>query len=177
MRHCCATSFRHSLLILGFLAVCPVCLGQTKSARVCVVQVRGSEAPPRPGYDAEKLAAELSGRELPAGGTVEAVIISEGTQKEVNARVTQRACEYLVRVWRHSNLNAVATEPPVAQIPVGRMTFDLDTVDFELRDVGSRKVVARGTQRVPTVFHRGGKHYLFLPYPALAQQITAKLIS
>lgn len=169
-------SFRKSILTMGgFLVVCPVCFAQTKAVRVCVRQVRGPETPPRPDYDARKLAEELSGRELPRGGAVEAVLISKGTRAEVNGHVKQQGCEYLVDVWRHGKLNAVDSQPPPADMPLGRTTLDLDTVDFELRDLGSNRVVARGLQRVPTVYHRGGRHYLFLPYPVLAKEISVKL--
>ncbi|MGH9865377.1 MAG: hypothetical protein ACRD4H_08185, partial [Candidatus Acidiferrales bacterium] len=135
------------------------------------------DIPPRPGYDATKLAEELSGRALSDGETVEAIVITEQTAKAVSTRAKKEGCRYLVRIWRHGNLNAPDVDPEADagnRMPRGAIVYDRDTVDFDLRDVRSRNVVTRGAEPVPTIYAKQG-HHLFLPYPLLAKQIIAKL--
>lgn len=159
------------------LLIVPRGFGQTKTVHICVVQVKGTDVPPTPSYDAAKLAEQLSERELPDGDTVAAVVITEKAARTLSAHINQEGCGYLVRVWRHGNLNASYSDSPDAAngMPAGgAVAFDRDTVDFELREVGSRKVVARGAEPVPTIYAKQG-HRLFVPYPLLATQIAAKL--
>lgn len=172
--------FQKNALVLGtvaFLLIAPRGFGQTKAVRICVAQVKGTDVPPTPSYDAAKLAEQLSERELSDGQTVAAVVITEKTAKALSARINQEGCGYLVKVWRHGNLNASYSGSPDAanRMPAGgAVAFDRDTVDFELRGVGTRKVVARGAEPVPTIYAKQG-HRLFVPYPLLATQIAAKL--
>jgi hypothetical protein len=136
-------------------------------------------------YDASQLAVELSKSRLSRGGLVEGIAVPQKTTKELSAEIKEGVCDYVVKVWRHESadtwLHSPASPPglmaipsPMPELPLPRPIHDRDTIDFELRKVGSAYVIAKGVAPVPRTY-RGEDRPSTTPYPLFAAQIVAHL--
>jgi hypothetical protein len=181
-----ALTIMHERVFLCAGLVCLLALSaaaEPRAVRVCVVQEKeGLASPPVPGYDASKLGEELSKRKLSDGTPVRGIAVSGKGTKSLDALLERGACDYVVRIWRHENVddsyvNSPAGLPSPAPMPGGAqpaLAHDRYTVDFELRKEGGRKVIARATLPPPTIYAKQG-HRLFMPYPLFATRIVAHL--
>jgi hypothetical protein len=156
------------------------------------------------GNDALRLARELSSRKLGSGVPLTVVAITgkalSSREEEkladpstpfVRVLLTQKGakvrgaeiegfgCEYMIEVTHHEgadNFDAVQTgipksSPETASPGPGG---DPETVGYELRKAGSKKVIARAIAPPLTVFVRQGRR-VFNPYVLFADQIMKKI--
>jgi hypothetical protein len=143
--------------------------------RICVVQVKegfeGTDQTQATGIDATKLVQELSTRKLKDNTTITAIPLIRMPRKNVDAKVEQLRCGYVVEVWRHisvDDLDSGSPGPALVQ-PMG----DRDMVEYQLRRPGVRKVLASGSALPPT--YHGKSHWLTTPYPIFATAIVKRI--
>lgn len=179
-------------LYFVLLFAAPRLSAQASPLKVCVSQ-NGD------GYDALQLARELSSRKLEAGSPIgvvaitgkalsaqeereladrssrfERVVVKEKSLKARSDEIERLGCDYTVQVWHLDgaaapDVNGTADNPSTAPgVP--------ETVSYELRKAGSKKVLARGVAPPRMVFVRQGRR-MFDPYPLFADQILKKLNS
>jgi hypothetical protein len=182
----------HLWLCFILLFAAPELSAQTSLLKVCVSQ-------DGEGYDALRLARELSSRKLESGTPLAVVamtrkvlssqeeqeladrtslfvrvLLKEQTAKARSDEIERLACDYNIQVWHHESaasldVNGTADNPSTIQgVP--------ETVSYELRKAGSKRVLARGLAPPRTVFVRQGRR-VFNPYPLFADQIVKKLNS
>jgi hypothetical protein len=190
----------HLWLCFILLFAAPELSAQTSLPKVCVSQ-------DGEGYDALRLARELSSRKLESGTPLAVVamtrkvlssqeeqeladrtslfvrvLLKEQTAKARSDEIERLACDYNIQVWHHESaasldVNGTADNPSTAPgVAGGPSTSDPETVSYELRKAGSKKVLAQGLAPPRTVFVRQG-HRVFNPYPLFADQIVKKLNS
>jgi hypothetical protein len=170
---------------------------QTNPLKVCISQ-------DGEGYDALRLARELSSRKLESGvslavlaikgkalsaeeehkltdpGTPFArLLLKEQTAKARSAEMERLGCDYNIKVWYHESVDNFANPPAeipstAAGTPRPEPIGDRDMVGYELRKAGSNKVLARANLPPRTVYVRQGRR-VFNPYPQFANQIVKKL--
>jgi hypothetical protein len=127
----------------------------------------------------------LSAREelewAPQNSSFERVILKGQTSKDRSAEIEQVGCEYNVQVWRHEGapavdlMNGAAGSPNPAPRAAGvALPNDPETVSYELRRAGSKKVLSRAVAPPMTVFVKQGRR-VFDPYSLFTGQIVKKL--
>lgn len=165
--------FEGALMLAMSLLAGPMVAAQEPPVHVCIYQVKGTEAPTNnPQYDAVKLQQELSKEKLPDGASIDAIVVINPKEKTTGAGgEMEEGCAYRVKIWRHAALNTASTD---AMGSAGPVPFDLNTVDFELSESRTRKVLLRGSERQTTIFVKQGRR-MFVPYPVIAKKINAKL--
>jgi hypothetical protein len=182
----------HLWLCIILLFAAPELSAQTSLLKVCVSQ-------DGEGYDALRLARELSSRKQESGSPIavvaitgkvlsareereladpsspfERVLLKGQTSKARSDDIERLGCEYNIQVWHLESaaaidVNGTADNPSTIQgVP--------ETVSYELRKAGSKKVLARGVAPPRTVFVKQGRR-VFNPYPLFADQIVKKLNS
>jgi hypothetical protein len=164
--------------------------GQSNPVKVCVSQ----EAE---GYDALRLARELSSRKLESGASLTVVAITgkalsaedeqvlgltpgtpfarvvftEKTAKARTAQLEQLGCGYSIKVWYHERVDIFNPDSsPAPGTPVG----DRTRVGYELRKTGNNRVLVRASLPPLTVYVKQGRR-VFNPYPLFANEIVKTL--
>lgn len=187
-------SLRLSFLLLFTLS--RLC-AQTSSPKVCVYE--GAE-----GYDALRLARELSSRKLRSGASLAVVsitgkalsaeaeqvlglssgapfagvLLKKQTAKAHSAQLEQLGCNYSIQVSYHESADAFdANSPEGIPSPMPGASppiGDRTTVDYLMRKAESKRVLARGSAPPLTVFVKKGRR-VFNPYSQFADQVVKKL--
>lgn len=164
--------------------------GQSNPGKVCVSQEDE-------GYDALRLAQELSSRKLESGASLAVVAITgkalsaedekalglisgspftralftEKSGKARSAQLEQLGCGYSIEVWYHERVDIFDPDSgPTPGTPVGNRT----RVGYELRKTGNNRVLVRASLPPLTVYVKQGRR-VFNPYPLFANQIVKKL--
>jgi hypothetical protein len=110
------------------------------------------------------------------------VLLNEKTLKSRTDEIERLGCDYNIQVWRlpgavAPDVNGTADNPSTApRVAGGPPTSDSETVSYELRKAGSKKVLARGLAPPMTVFVRQGRR-VFSPNSLFADQVVKKLNS
>lgn len=164
--------------------------GQSNPVKVCVSQ----EAE---GYDALRLAQELSSRKLESGASLAVVVMTgkalsaedekvlgltsglpftrvlftEKTAKARNAQLEQLGCGYSIKVWYHERVDIF--NPDSSPTP-GNPAGDRTRVGYELRKTGNNRVLVRASLAPLTVYVKRGRRVIN-PYPLFANQIVKTL--
>jgi hypothetical protein len=158
------------------------------------------------GYDAIRLAQQLTSRKLSDGASLAVVAITgklldaewehylaapempftrvlftNQTAKGRSAESGRLGCDYNIRVWYDegdysSNQPANALSPPSEVNNPVPLPSAPPMIGYELRRAGREKVLARGSAPPRTVYRKTGR-WEFNPYPLFANQIVKKLNS
>jgi hypothetical protein len=191
---------RKRLVWLGFVLIFGASglYAQVKPLKVCIYQYDE-------GYDALRLARQLSSRKLESGAPLAVaaitgkelsfkeeqnlaapsipfvrVLVTEKNARVWDAELERLGCDYIVQVSNEESINkfdknfpaGMQNSSPEHSIPeqpdIG------DRIEYKLRKAGSKKVLARDTERPRTVFVRQ-RGLVFDPYILFADQIVKKL--
>lgn len=181
-------------LWLSFILLLPASglSAQTSSLKVCVSQ-------DAKGYDALRLARELSSRKLESDASLAVVVMTgkalsaedekvlgltsappftrvlftEKTAKARKAQLEQLECGYRIEVWYHERVDIF--NPDSSPTP-GNPAGDQTRVGYELRKTGNNRVLVRASLPPLTVYVKQGRR-VFNPYSLFADQIVKKLNS
>lgn len=183
-------------LIFLLLPVAPFSASaQTHSLSVCIAQ-------DAEGYDALRLARQLSSRRLANGDSLSVVVITtkglpaeeervltkqgipfarvvlkDHTARGLKAENEKLGCDYEIKVWFHENVDDFDTNsPPGIPSPTTDVPLvgDRTVIGYELRSTQTHKVLARGAAPPLTIYVRQGRR-VFNPYPLFANQIMKEL--
>jgi hypothetical protein len=116
------------------------------------------------------------------GAPVVRVLLTEKSAKVRSAEIERLGCDYDIQVSYHESAdNFDANSPagipsPAPGSPRIEPSGDRETVGYELRKTGSKKVIARAVAPPLTVYVRQGRR-VFNPYILFADQIVKKLNS
>ncbi len=134
------------------------------------------------GYEAKKLAKELSTRKLPDGTPIQATAIVLKTRKDSETEAQRLDCTFIIELWDHDigdmasrNGAPVPAGSPTAGIPNGVPDHGdiIDNgIEWAMTRSDSRKVIARGY--LPSQPRYKGQT-VNRTFPALTTQITDKL--
>jgi len=163
-------------------AVCAVLLAVPKiwaresSLRICVVQPKeGLVDSQIYGWDAKKLAPELSTRKLLNGTLIIGVAIVGADRKDAEAEAGRQQCVYVVQLSRYESVDEFDSNSPADSLvrsPSPSPGYR-DSIAYALSRSGESKVILRGSATGPIIYAKS--HRQFTPFPIFATEIVAKL--
>jgi hypothetical protein len=180
---------RYRPLMLGTLVLlsAPKLLAQPTPLHLCTVQpsegLSSGPAGTQPGwggFEAKKLAKELSTQKLLDGTPIQAIAIVRKTRKDSETEAQRQDCPFIIELWDHdigdmADNNGAPYTPNNVDHPNG-VPFHgnpiYNGIEWTMTRSDSRKVIARGY--LPSQPHYKGQA-INRTLPALATQIADKL--
>lgn len=156
---------RKLLFVSGLVLSGTLCVAQS-AVSVCIS-----------GPDASEVAKSLSQQKLKQDRTITVVVLRRASQGALPR------CEYLVQLWRYSPesvgvegtagyTTSIGNEPQASGV-VPRAGND--TLSFELRKFGEKRVIAKGTTTYQQTNSTSHSRRLAINYDVLAKEIAAKI--
>lgn len=146
------------------------------SLRICVVQSKEGFAYSQIyGWDAKKLAPELSTRKLLNGTLIIGVAVVGMDRKDAEAEAGRQQCVYVVQLSRYESVDEFDTNSPpdsLVRSPSPSPGYR-DSIAYTLSRSGESKVILQGSAPGPIIYAKS--HRQFSPFPVFATEIMAKL--
>lgn len=138
------------LPVAALIFACQLCVADSGKAAVCVVSSDRFVVP-----SVKRLAIALSKEKLRSGRLVVGVPLSLQHKSDLPAEVQNAGCDYLVRLQAdfpdQLNVNAdigiIGSPAPSSYVPLpDHEGLNLPSLNYEIEEVGTNKVLATGSQ-------------------------------